>query len=780
MTTSEPISISSKADSIRRPSDGLLWINADARITGADFGWKAAHLCCAEEIVQRTPPGFAISKDVVDRIVHQNGSNGDLDDLRAFYLRLTAQTRDRSVVVRSSSCVEDSAGHSFAGLFQTVQDVRSFDDLISAIRSCYRSAECRQIQLYAKMRGVSIPAKHLALLIQSQVEIQHSALIQISRNGYLFEAYEGGLCDRIRGFGAPEHVVMTRQGRSEIIRASKRLPEEFLNELGIITRDVERIVGDVGLSSEAILEVATNGQCLYLLQVDIVGKSHAIVPRRTTLGINLRKTPLATDSAKLGLKGAAMKYFRESGLFASPMCILTEACEKSEIANAIADALPLGENYTARFSHSSDLGLPRSFLRNRSEIAEWICATRKKGWAAIAHTHIDVRHSFELLLTQAVSLLEHIPGMWESDNTLDPDVLLFDDQQVCAWKCTHQRSARFAHPGAWSEAMIQPSELHDFHSWADRLLPIIGRLRRDFQAILPLNFHFVEDSEGRWYFLNIRRGFELDIPAVTQRQPHIVSEASDLEQWDGQSPILIRFPTPRGAERQILAIAERLPKRNRYPILVDFGLLSHPAMILRELGFQLVPSYLYFGTRLVSPSYERLDWCLDQGSDPIARICKESFFYADSCIRVVADRDPIVPGHLLLLAEAQIRGLADGGYEETFKPLLEGQIPGVPKHWIFVERGRASFCTSGFTDSHAHAHILPAVGIKNGAFDEFVSRVGAERQESLEKAFENAHGVDGEYYLLANSNGEVYLRTSPPKHTLEKRLIRTFFAAQAL
>ncbi len=230
------------------------------------------------------------------------------------------------------------------------------------------------------------------------------------------------------------------------------------------------------------------------------------------------------------------------------------------IADSVAETLPSSGGFTVRFSHDTEMGLPRCFLQDRDEIAGWVQNCRRRKWTTIIHHHISVRHSFELLLADSFMLLEHIPGMWESDNVLDPDVAIVDDEQVRIWRCARSRPARFAQPDGWHESSVMPLTQSELGDWVTRLGPVVSQLREDFAGTFPLNFHFVEDDKGRWFFLNIRPGFDLDIPVIDQRPPHVVSGASDLDSWDGKSTILLRFSSARGAERRIFSIAERLPK----------------------------------------------------------------------------------------------------------------------------------------------------------------------------------------------------------------------------
>ena len=762
---------------------GISWTGADDPLQASEFGWKTANLCFSNAISSHIPEGFAISTGLVQRISQDKASPEELQSLNIFWQQLNQDFTGGSIIVRSSSSIEDAGANSFAGLFMTVRGVQSFDKLIAAIRRCHRSGHSRRVNLYAKLRGISIPNEHMGVLVQQQVQpIQSSALIQVAKTGYLFEAYDGELYERIQGRGMPEHVVRFQNGHTEILRVDERLSERFLDDLRQIAHSLQSVIADYSAPVDAVLETATDEKKLYVLQLNMVGITHALSPQQSFLQFDTQATVLEADEPSFGIKGAAMKYFHAAGLFDLPICVFPASSEVSTIADDVAIDLPESSGYTVRFSRNTEIGLPRCFKPDLDSAINWIAASRKPGWATIVHPHIDVRRSFEILLSGDSVLMEHIPGMWESDNILDPDVLIMDDGHVRAWRCTQPRPARFANTDSWHEETIQPIPSSLMRQWAERLAAILGMLRRDFKASLPLNFHFVEDSGGQWHFLNVRRGFALDMPAVAQRPPHVVREAADLDKWDRHSPILLQFTTARGAETHVLSIAERLPNRHGFPLLIDFGLLSHPAMILRELGFSLVPTYLHFGKRLISPSYEKLEWRVDRGDDPLVRIRREPTVYADAQVRVVLDRDPIVANHFLVIGEVSAKSFADSAASASLESLLKGESSSLflPKQWIFVERGRGRFCTSGLTNAHAHGHLLPVDSFDALAITDFVSHLNAISHTSLRTALQHARRFSGEYMLLIDPTGTAYLSMLPYRRSFDKQLIRRFFTRRAL
>jgi diadenosine tetraphosphate (Ap4A) HIT family hydrolase len=757
------------------PERTIAWLGHEGGIEPEWFGWKAANLCRWATVLVRAPQAFVISRTLLSRVATGTATESERAVLHEAWTTLLAAIGDASVIIRSSSFLEHAGINSFAGLFVTVPDVTSFEGLLDAIKQCHTSAHTPNAQRYASLRATPIPDEHMAAIVQRKIQIRYAALVQVTESGYLIEAYDGDLSQRIRGSSLPQDVISFRNGQTTILRASNLLPRTFFHELREICKDLRHALAKTSLITECLLEVGSDGNQLYVLQLSPIRNHGALSIREPSLPLDVRGTALETETQALGIKGAAMKYFRDSGLFELPLWVFAPGTPIEEIRAQLSASAGAHE-YTIRYSHTGDLGLPRSFRPDVAAVIQWILETRTKEWATIVHPHVDARHSFEMLLTGDSVLLEHITGLWESENSLDPDVMMIRDESVRVWVAGGTKNARFAYPEGLTEETIPPTSLFQIRRWIEQIGPIAERLRLDLAAAMPLNIHFIEDTERRWFFLNIRRGFGLENVAIAQGEPHVVESVSDLQLWDRHSPILLRFRTQRGNENRVVEIAEKLLHHQDTPILIDFGLLSHPALILRELGFTVVPTYLHAGNRLLSPSYQTYEWPLDRDHEPISRIRHERPAYEDKWVRVVPDRDPIVPGHLLVVAEEDTKSFADSGAMKSIQLLLQGSCQLVATGpWLFVERGRARFCTSGFTAIHAHGHLLPAAQFTDAAADLFAASIGATRYSSIEEAFRAARRVTGEYILAANSTGHAFVCAVPTGATFEKRQIRNFF-----
>ncbi|GAB2574995.1 phosphoenolpyruvate synthase [Paractinoplanes abujensis] len=109
----------------------------------SEAGGKAVGLGALIRAGEHVPPGFCVTTGPLDR-----------DHILSAYEALGAGL----VAVRSSAAVEDAPDASYAGMFDTVLDVRGPDELLAAIEHCRNSATTARATAYANNTGPQAPA----------------------------------------------------------------------------------------------------------------------------------------------------------------------------------------------------------------------------------------------------------------------------------------------------------------------------------------------------------------------------------------------------------------------------------------------------------------------------------------------------------------------------------------------------------------------------------------------------------------------------------------------
>ena len=98
------------------------------------------------------------------------------DEIRAAYLTLAAAEGPQAqggdsvpVAVRSSATAEDTASASFAGMNETYLNIHGTDDLLDAVRRCWRSLFGARTVYYRAKQGLEQAAMDIAVVVQRQI-----------------------------------------------------------------------------------------------------------------------------------------------------------------------------------------------------------------------------------------------------------------------------------------------------------------------------------------------------------------------------------------------------------------------------------------------------------------------------------------------------------------------------------------------------------------------------------------------------------------------------------
>jgi pyruvate,water dikinase len=137
-------------------------------VSGA-VGGKAASLLRLMARGFRVPPFFVLTADA-----YRLSPDGCLPGaLRADVLQAWQSLGGdaHAYAVRSSGLAEDSADFSFAGVFETVLDVRGADELVAAIERCWASHRSGIADAYRTRRGVTDDVA-MAVVVQRMVHAE--------------------------------------------------------------------------------------------------------------------------------------------------------------------------------------------------------------------------------------------------------------------------------------------------------------------------------------------------------------------------------------------------------------------------------------------------------------------------------------------------------------------------------------------------------------------------------------------------------------------------------
>ncbi len=191
----------------------------------------------------------------------------------------------RPGVVRSSALVEDRAGSSFAGQFQSYLGLESEEDFLTAVRACWAALWSTRVLRYMAAHGLDSAGTAMAVLIQPLVSSRAAGggLSRTAGGEMLVNAAQGLGAAVAQGEVVPDRYVLDRAGRvkesalgqkyhalscvhgkrafSRALFGAPCLDAEQLAELALLMRKCEEIVG-----GPAEIEWALDDAGIHLLQ----------------------------------------------------------------------------------------------------------------------------------------------------------------------------------------------------------------------------------------------------------------------------------------------------------------------------------------------------------------------------------------------------------------------------------------------------------------------------------------------------------------------------------
>ena len=124
---------------------------------------------------------------------------------------------ERSYAVRSSATVEDAAGMSFAGQFESILNVRGADALLAAIKTCWLSLFSERALVYLARQRVPAEKVRMAVLVQEMVDASHAGVVFTAdpltgaTDRFVVECVSGLGEGLVQGTVQPERMVVEKR-----------------------------------------------------------------------------------------------------------------------------------------------------------------------------------------------------------------------------------------------------------------------------------------------------------------------------------------------------------------------------------------------------------------------------------------------------------------------------------------------------------------------------------------------------------------------------------------
>jgi pyruvate, water dikinase len=166
--------------------------------------------------------------------------------IRDAYLDLAAGDPEAPVAVRSSATAEDTEAASFAGMNETVLNVRGEDAVLDAVRRCWSSLFGARTVYYRAKQGFGQAEMDIAVVVQRQIDSSRAGVMFTidpasgERDRLVIEGAFGLGESVVSGSVSPDRYVVAKDGlrieRREIRR--KELAIDAMSDGGTATREL--------------------------------------------------------------------------------------------------------------------------------------------------------------------------------------------------------------------------------------------------------------------------------------------------------------------------------------------------------------------------------------------------------------------------------------------------------------------------------------------------------------------------------------------------------------
>jgi pyruvate,water dikinase len=210
--------------------------------------------------------------------------------IRDAYGRLAGDDPEAPVAVRSSATAEDTESASFAGMNETLLNVRGAEAALDAVRRCWASLFGARTVYYRAKRGFGQAEMDIAVVVQRQIEAERAGVMFTidpasgSRDRLVVEGAFGLGESVVSGSVSPDRYVVDKRTRAiegrEVRR--KELAIEAVGEGGTATRELS--------VAEAEREVLSDEEVRRLADLGTRIEAHYGAPQDTEWAIDAEGT----------------------------------------------------------------------------------------------------------------------------------------------------------------------------------------------------------------------------------------------------------------------------------------------------------------------------------------------------------------------------------------------------------------------------------------------------------------------------------------------------------
>jgi pyruvate,water dikinase len=156
-----------------------------------------------------------------------------------------------SIIIRSSSLIEDSGNHSMAGMFESFFDIDSFDQMLEKVKRCYASLYSKKVLAYFLENEIDIRLLKMGIIIQEYIHADKSGVIFTADTKDMTENIilnsVSGACDNFVSSKSKSNIVKIDRNSGKfvdlIINDDNLLNDIEINNIYLKSLEIEKYCG---------------------------------------------------------------------------------------------------------------------------------------------------------------------------------------------------------------------------------------------------------------------------------------------------------------------------------------------------------------------------------------------------------------------------------------------------------------------------------------------------------------------------------------------------------
>lgn len=295
----------------------------------------------------------------------------------------------------------------------------------------------------------------------------------------------------------------------------------------------------------------------------------------------------------IGQKAKSLQELKKENLFPKRLIILPELPMKEEFLAIIAkEGFKEGEDMAVRFSSSSKTkNLPRSIvIKNIEEIYEFIKNNINEELTAIIQDFVFPEFSGSLLRKGEEIHMNLINGAWESGSSENCDHIKISKDKAEIKYNPEEKECLFVDGKELSRRNIK-NEKKDI----ERVIKELFEKIKDLKFEEEILYEFILTPNKDFVVMEFKKGINFEETTKKLGDIFEVKKVEDIKRWDRKKDLLLSITIDRENDIELIKLIEEI-KPHKKEVFITYGLLSHPAIVLREFGIKTIPYENKFAT----------------------------------------------------------------------------------------------------------------------------------------------------------------------------------------